>query len=76
MGYWHKDAEVEAALVKLNDALGVWERATGRQCALFLIPEMSDERIHVSHNGKPLPLNFDMSPEALFTNAMARRERE
>ena len=32
----HPDREVNAALIRLNDALCSWERATGRQSVLVL----------------------------------------
>jgi len=74
MGTWHIDPECEAALVRLNDALCSFERTTGRQYTLLLVPETPDERIHMSHNGKPLPLDFQMSPKEFLAMAMQGRQ--
>lgn len=69
----HIDKDCELALVTLNDALCSFERATGREYTLILVPESPDEKIHMSQNGKLLPLNFDMSPEEILAMAMQRR---
>lgn len=55
MGTYHMDKEVEAAYIRLNDALCSWERATDRGATLILIPHMPDEDIQVSIDGKPAP---------------------
>jgi len=74
MGIWHIDQECESALVRLNDALCSFERATGREYILILVPERPDEQIHISQSGKPWPHNFDMSPEEILAKAMQRRQ--
>lgn len=74
MGIWHIDKECEAALVRLNDALSQFERHTGREYTLILIPESPDEKIHMSQSGKPLPQDFDMSPEEILAMAIRRRK--
>ena len=51
---YHKDPEVNAALVKLMDALCTWERGSGRRSTLVLIPHCVDEAILVAQDGKPL----------------------
>jgi len=71
---WHIDQECESALVRLNDTLCSFERATGREYTLILVPETPDEKIHMSQSGKPLPLDFDMSPEEILAMAMQRRK--
>lgn len=73
MGQWHMDPECESALIRLNDALCSFERVTGRQYTLILVPETPDEKIHMSQNGKPLPPDFQMSPEELLAMAMQSR---
>lgn len=73
MGTWHIDPECESALVRLNDALCSFERATGRGYTLILIPEMPDEKIHISQSGKPLPQDFDISPKEILAVAMQNR---
>ena len=47
----HEDAEVRAAIIKLDDALCTWERATGRE-SVFILREEPDF-VHRSYNGKP-----------------------
>ena len=73
MGIRHIDQECESALVRLNDALCSFERATGREYTLILVPESPDESIRMSQNGKPLPQNFDMSPEEILAIAIKKR---
>ena len=70
---FHMDGECEEALIRLNDALCSFERATDRQYALLLIPEAPDEQIFISHNGKPIP--EDMEPEELLCLSMKIRRR-
>jgi len=73
MGIWHIDQKCEAALVRLNDELCTFERNTGREYTLILIPESPDEKIHMSQSGKPLPLNLGMKPEEILAMAIERR---
>ena len=73
MGEWHINEECEAALIRLNDALCTFERATRRQYTLILVPESPDEKIHMFQSGKSLPHNYDMSPEEIL--ALARKKR-
>jgi hypothetical protein len=72
---WHIDKECESALIRLNDALCSFERATEREYTLILVPESPDEKIHMSQSGKPLPENFCMSPEEILAMAMKRRKK-
>jgi len=72
---WHKDKECEQALIRLNDALCMWERETGRESTLILIPEAADEPIVMSQSGKPLPENFSMTPEEILTIALNKRDK-
>jgi len=73
MGIWHIDQRCELALIKLDDELCSFERETGREYTLILVPHAPDEKIHMSQSGKPLPHDFDMSPEKILTLAMERR---
>jgi len=75
MGVWHIDPRVEAALVNLNDNLCTFERATGREYTLILIPHAPDEEIHVSQSGKPLSPDADMGPVEMLGFALKRRGR-
>ena len=65
---YHKDSEVDQALIRLMDALCTHERCTGRGSTLILIPHCSDGRIVVAQDGKPgnpaelkVILNFALS---------------
>ncbi len=73
MGTWHIDRECESALIRLNDALCSFERATGREYTLILVPGSLDEKIHMSQSGKPMSLDFGMKPEEILAMAMKRR---
>jgi len=75
MGAWHIDQECESALIRLNDALCSFERATGREYTLILVPESPDEKINISQSGKPLPPNFDESIEEILEMALERRKK-
>lgn len=75
MAEWHLDERCSDALVKLNDALCTFERATSREYTLILVPESPDEEIHMSQSGKPLPKNFDMSPMEILEGALLRRRK-
>ena len=72
---WHKDPECEQALIRLNDTLCMWERETGRESTLILIPEAPDEPIVMSQSGKPLPENFNMSPKEILAIALDKRDK-
>ncbi len=74
MGTWLIDRRCESALIGLNDALCSFERGTGREYTLILVPESPDEKIHMSQSGKSLPLDFDMKPEEILAMAMKRRD--
>lgn len=75
-GTWHIDPGCDRALVQLNDALCSFERVTGREYLLLLVPESPEEKIHMSNNGKPLPPDFDITPEELLAMVMRIREGE
>lgn len=47
----HQDKEVNAALIRLNDALCTWERSTGRNSVLIIREEGGWQ--HRSMSGKP-----------------------
>lgn len=46
--------EIEAALVRLNDAICMFERGSFQEFTLALIPHNPDLPMHVSLNGKPV----------------------
>ncbi len=48
----HKDSEVQAAIIRLADALCTWERATGRENIVIIREE---EFCFRAINGKPVP---------------------
>ena len=55
MNQWHRDDDVDRAYLKLMDAICAWERATGRNVTILMMPHADDEPIQVSHGGKPVP---------------------
>jgi len=72
---WHIDEDCERALTQLNDALCTFERGTGRQYLLVLIPEQPDEGVHVSQGGKPMAMKSVTYQEIkmFVANALGRR---
>jgi len=65
----HPNPEVQAALVRLNDALCSWERNTGRQSVL-VIREQSGF-VHRSLSGKPFSeFKDEVSDEQLFDSLL------
>ena len=73
MSVWHIDQDIESALIRLNDELCQFERSTGREYTLILVPHAPDEKIHMSQSGKPLPDACQMNPEEILAIAMERR---
>ena len=59
----HPDREVQSAIIRLNDALCTWERATGRQSVLIIREQEGFE--HRSVSGKP-NVPTDIPDETLF----------
>jgi hypothetical protein len=51
---WHRDNEVNQAMIRLMDALCTWERETGRGSKLLFIPNEDDEEILFVIDGKPV----------------------
>lgn len=54
----HPSAYVQRAMTELLDALCSWERSTGRESLLVLIPVEHDEEIVVADSGKLVQLRF------------------
>jgi hypothetical protein len=52
---YHRDPEVNQAIIRLLDALCMWERHCGRRSTLLLIPHEPDEPLFIAQDGKPLP---------------------
>ncbi|MFA6588588.1 MAG: hypothetical protein WCT08_06015 [Patescibacteria group bacterium] len=73
MGIWHLDPACESALTNLNDEISIFERTTGRNYVLILVPEAPDEKIHMSQNGKPLPEESNMDPKEFLAIALQKR---
>jgi len=72
----HIDRKCNAALIKLNDELCTFERVTGQQYTLILIPHSPKEEIQISENGKPLPFkDLGIIPENVMAGAMVKRMR-
>lgn len=49
-----QDQRCDAALTQLNDAICYYERVTGREYALILVPFSPDEQMLVSFSGKAM----------------------
>lgn len=52
---YHMDKETNSALIRLLDALCEFERGSGRESTLILIPHNADEKMLVAQSGKPVP---------------------
>ena len=50
---WHKDPECDRAIISLFDAICSYERSTGRESLIVIIPIEDDEPIVLSDSGKP-----------------------
>lgn len=75
---YHKDDEVNEAIIRLLDALCSWERGTGRRSTLILIPHAADEKIVKAEDGKPVN-NENLTVGSLISWALKQRgedERE
>ena len=69
----HLDKACETALLRLDEELNQFERATGRKYTLILIPQALDEKIYISQNGRPLPDSIGISPQEVLVQAIKRR---
>ena len=72
---WHRDPEVDKALIRLIDALCTWERNTGRGSVFLLMPNYPDEETIIAVDGKPI----ETSPFGLMQtidHMKARIEKE
>jgi len=66
----HLDKEVRAALTRLDDALCLWERNTGRESVLIL--REVDGFVHRSVSGKPVSDSLDDITDAeLVSNILS-----
>jgi hypothetical protein len=71
---YHKDPEVNKAIIRLLDTLCSWERNTGRRSTLLLIPHNDDEEMIMAQDGKPVD-SYMITPEHLLEIAELERER-
>jgi len=72
---WIKEPTIDQALTKLNDAICTYERQTGREFTLLLIPFQKDEKIFASQSGKPIEPGILSTPEDVLKFAMIMREK-
>ena len=72
----HPDQEVNAALVRLLDALCEHERNTGRRSTLVLVPHALDERVVLAQDGKPFSNNPVVDAELFVRNALTVRNQD
>jgi hypothetical protein len=69
---YHKNKEVNQALIRLIDALCSWERNTSRRSTLVFIPHNVDEDIVLVGDGKPINV-FGISAKRLVELALVAR---
>ncbi len=74
----HINANCERALIVLNDKICAFERGSGREYTLILVPHQPDEEIVISQSGKPLLGMYErgsstISPEEALEFAMRAR---
>lgn len=50
----HPDPECDKAIIQLLDALCSWERSTGRESLLVLIPVEQKEQVIIADSGTPI----------------------
>jgi uncharacterized protein YjiS (DUF1127 family) len=75
---YHMDKESNITLIRLLDALCMWERETGRRNTLILIPHNPDEEIVLAQDGKPVPTTVGIRPtltRQLVDLALKERDR-
>ncbi len=73
---YHKDKEINQAIIRLLDALCEWERNTGRRSTLELIPHNPDEKLVLAQDGKPLPEKQVSAAMADKVHCLAFKERK
>jgi len=74
----HPDPDVQHALTRLIDALCSWERSTGRESLLLLVPVESDEEeVVMVDSGKPIPLDYltNQTISELVLNALDSHDK-
>lgn len=69
---YHKNKEVNHALIKLFDALCEYERNCGCRSTVILVPHEPGERFVVAQDGKPIFL----SPQTALDLAITERNRQ
>lgn len=69
----HIDPDCDQAFSRLIDELCEFERFTGRQSTLILIPHNKDEEIAVAVNGKPHPLEAQCEIIRVLKHAFRER---
>ena len=70
---WHKNPEINNALIRLMDELVTWERETGRGSTLVFVPHYPDDGAELKVlDGKPIQNEF-IVPFELVLNASAKR---
>lgn len=67
-----QDQRCDAALTQLDDAICSYERATGREYTLILIPHSPDEEEIIAVNGKPM-FSYGPTPREALEFALKAR---
>jgi hypothetical protein len=65
---YHKDPEVNRAIIELLDALCQWERGSGNGSTLLLIPHNPEEPLVLAVDGKPVSQSAHARGAACATN--------
>lgn len=66
--------EIDRAHVRLMDAVCSWERTTGRNITILVLPHDGDEPVAVSTGGKPWTRDLQLS-DVLQAVGLAMQER-
>ncbi len=73
---YHRDKDVDSAIIHLLDALCQFERNSGRRSTLIFIPHVRDEKIILAQDGKPILQSSFITPEKILELAMRERNEE
>ena len=75
MTAYHMNADVNKKIIELLDELCQWERDTGRETTLLLIPHNPDEKLLIALNGKPVSNNTAAKSDMFYVEAFHKRKK-
>jgi len=73
---YHMDIEVNKKIIELLDELCQWERNSGRETTLILIPHNPEEHLLVAVNGKPIYGINAAKSDMFYVGAFSERKRK